>query len=154
MTTPNNVEIKLEPNHPTNGTWCELCDTRDQEEPAEDVMILRYKRITQSGSGLGGTLSLCEEHRVAIANAILSDHHEERGIIPVQVVLLISHLVQIGYDVTITSVTKGDVLFSIGCFNPPLVAQTLGYHGVRLGVKIDVYADFDRVFGAFYVRGE
>jgi hypothetical protein len=130
---------------------CELCPPKTQREaPTDGTMVLHYR--SESYSASSNMLSLCPAHRIAVANTLLSDVRAERGVIPVQVMLLISHLVQIGYDVLITSVTKMDVLFSIACTNPKLVAQTLGYHGVRLGVTTDLYCDADRVFGSWWVK--
>jgi hypothetical protein len=146
---PRAAVLQLDPN--TMDYRCALCTPKSQREATtEGTLVLHYR--PESMSNVTDVLALCPAHRIAVANALLSDVRSERGVIPVQVMLLINHLVQYGYDVLITSVTTRDLYFSVMCADPTTTRGIVASYANQLGVAAGLYLDADRVFGTLWVE--
>jgi hypothetical protein len=142
MTEPQPYKLQLANND--QGYPCQLCRPKDQrEEPTRGTKVLYYR--AESMSTQTRSLALCPQHRAAVANALLGDY----GIIPARVALVISHLVQNGFVVLITSVTPKDVLFSIDAVHPAIVRDAVQGVSDRYEQGVTIYEDADKVFGSW-----
>jgi hypothetical protein len=67
-----------------------------------------------------------------------------------QIAAVITTLVQWGFSVKINSVSDKDVLFDCRDGNTDYTKNKFNTACMLHGVKLDIWSDADRVFGAFY----